>query len=154
MLHRFRSYYYTWLIRILVTEPVHCNVYTAGGRILNNGVGLGYSTAIDNDLPVVAFGYRENVNLNCPTPSSIRAINTTHNSVKIAWTAGGSETEWTVQYRKASETAWTTFSPNVTATPEATIAGLEAGTQYAFRVKAVCSSTEESTFGKIGRAHV
>ena len=123
------------------------DVYTAGGRILNNGVGLGYSTAIDNDLPVVAFGYSENINTNCPTPSSLRAINTTHNSVKIAWTAGGSETEWTVQYRKASESAWTTFSPNVTATPEATIAGLEAGTQYAFRVKAVCSPTEESMFG-------
>ncbi|MFC2390354.1 MAG: fibronectin type III domain-containing protein [Bacteroidota bacterium] len=123
------------------------DVYTAGGRILNNGVGLGYSTAIDNDLPVVAFGYSENINTNCPTPSSLRAIDSTHNSVKIAWTAGGSETEWTVQYRKASESAWTTFSPNVTATPEATIAGLEAGTQYAFRVKAVCSPTEESTFG-------
>ena len=123
------------------------DVYTAGGRILNNGVGLGYSTAIDNDLPVVAFGYSENINTNCTTPSSIRAIDSTHNSVKIAWTAGGSETEWTVQYRKASETAWTTFSPNVTATPEVTIAGLEAGTQYAFRVKAVCSPTEESMFG-------
>ncbi len=125
------------------------NVYTAGGRILNNGVGLGYSTAIDNYLPVVAFGYRENLNANCTTPSSIRAIDSTHNSVKIAWTAGGSETEWTVQYRKASETAWTTFSPNITATPEATIAGLEAGTQYAFRVKAVCSPTEESMFGTL-----
>ena len=125
------------------------DVYTAGGRILNNGVGLGYSTAIDNDLPVAAFGYRENLNANCTTPSSIRAIDSTHNSVKIAWTAGGSETEWTVQYRKASETAWTTFSPNITATPEATIAGLEAGTQYAFRVKAVCSPTEESMFGTL-----
>ena len=125
------------------------NVYTAGGRILNNGVGLGYSTAIDNDLPIVAFGYRENLNTNCTTPSSIRAIDSTHNSVKIAWTAGGSETEWTVQYRKASETAWTTFSPNITAIPEATIAGLEAGTQYAFRVKAVCSPTEESMFGSL-----
>ena len=125
------------------------NVYTAGGRILNNGVGLGYSTAIDNYLPVVAFGYRENLNANCTTPSSIRAIDSTHNSVKIAWTAGGSETEWIVQYRKASETAWTTFSPNITATPEATIAGLEAGTQYAFRVKAVCSPTEESMFGTL-----
>ncbi|MBF0976083.1 MAG: fibronectin type III domain-containing protein, partial [Bacteroidetes bacterium] len=125
------------------------NVYTAGGRILNNGVGLGYSTAIDNSLPVVAFGYRENLNANCTTPSSIRAIDSTHNSVKIAWTAGGSETEWIVQYRKASETAWTTFSPNITATPEATIAGLEAGTQYAFRVKAVCSISEQSTFSTV-----
>ena len=125
------------------------DVYTAGGRILNNGVGLGYFTAIDNYLPVAAFGYRENINPNCPTPSSLRAINTTHNSVKIAWTAGGSETEWAVQYRKASTTSWTNLSPNVTATPEAIISGLEASTRYVFRVKAVCSVSEQSTFSTV-----
>ncbi|MBF0976636.1 MAG: fibronectin type III domain-containing protein, partial [Bacteroidetes bacterium] len=123
------------------------DIYTAGSKILNTDSGQ--TSHIDNYLPIAAFGYRNSVNPNCPTPSSLRAINTTLNSVKIAWTAGGSETEWAVQYHKASATSWTNLSPNVTATPEATISGLEASTQYVFRVKAVCSAIEQSTFSTV-----
>ena len=123
------------------------DIYTAGAKILNTDSGQ--TSHIDNYLPIAAFGYRDDVNPNCPTPSSLRAINTTINSVKIAWTAGGSETEWAVQYRKASTTSWTNLSPNVTATPEAIISGLEASTRYVFRVKAVCSVSEQSTFSTV-----
>ena len=123
------------------------DIYTAGAKILNTDSGQ--TSHIDNYLPIAAFGYRNSVNPNCPTPSSLRAINTTLNSVKIAWTAGGSETEWAVQYHKASATSWTNLSPNVTATPEATISGLEASTRYVFRVKAVCSAIEQSTFSTV-----
>ena len=123
------------------------DIYTAGAKILNTDSSQ--TSHIDNYLPIAAFGYRDDVNPNCPTPSSLRAINTTLNSVKIAWTAGGSETEWAVQYRKASTTSWTNLSPNVTATPEAIISGLEASTRYVFRVKAVCSAIEQSTFSTV-----
>ena len=65
---------------------------------------------------------------------------TTQTSATLAWTADGDS--WVPQYRKATETAWT--SDTATTATTATITGLDHSTLYAFRVMALCESGDTS----------
>lgn len=66
----------------------------------------------------------------------------TATTVSMAWTSVGSETEWKIEYRKATETNWSSTS-NINTNPYV-LTGLEANTPYYARVKSVCSATDES----------
>ena len=62
--------------------------------------------------------------------------------VSLVWTApsvsgGVPITDYTVQYRKTTDTTWTTFNDGVRTTPTAIVTGLTNGTTYYFRVAAV-----------------
>ena len=77
----------------------------------------------------------------CPQPTGIVVSNITDNSFTVNWTPAGSETQWTVAYRVNTASTWT----EVPATGHPyTITGLTGSTTYNVRVKANCSSTEES----------
>jgi hypothetical protein len=83
----------------------------------------------------------------CPKPINltVSAADLTAYTANVTWTAGGSETEWVVEYKKSSETTtWLTLSPNPTVTASALLTGLEATTEYNVRVKAICSASDES----------
>jgi len=82
----------------------------------------------------------------CPEPINLALSYVTENSANFSWTANGSETQWTVEYKLASESTWTVVN-NVTAT-HYTISNLNGSTQYSinFRVKAVCSEIEQSIY--------
>ncbi len=79
----------------------------------------------------------------CPAPTTLNANNFTTTSADLSWTGHG-ESEWTVSYKKVSETAFTDVT-GVTENPY-TLGGLEPATQYVFKVKANCSLSEESTW--------
>ena len=60
-------------------------------------------------------------------------------TANVEWTSGDAES-WNVEYKKVSETDWTTAG-NVT-TPEITLTDLTDNTDYEIRVKAICTNAE------------
>ncbi len=81
----------------------------------------------------------------CPKPTNITATSITSVSADIAWTAGGSESNWVLKYGPVGfnvETEGT--SQNISTTPAFQITGLTANTQYDVYVKAMCGGSDES----------
>ena len=74
----------------------------------------------------------------CTPPTSLSTSNITDNSATVTWTAGGSETSWSVEYKKASESNYST--PTTATTTTHNLTNLTANTDYDVRVKAICGS--------------
>lgn len=66
--------------------------------------------------------------------------NVTNNSIDVTWTPGLYDSTWTVQYRVATASSWTTFA-NATTQRSASITGLQAATSYQVRIGTLCDST-------------
>lgn len=77
----------------------------------------------------------------CFAPAAPVASDITANSAQLAWTAGGTETAWSLQVSNDG-TNWTDV--NGVITNPYTLSGLSANTTYYARVKAVCSVSDES----------
>ena len=58
-------------------------------------------------------------------------------------TAGGTETQWSFEYKEESDATWTTATVS---TPSYQLTNLTAGTTYNIRVKALCDATDESMY--------
>lgn len=71
----------------------------------------------------------------CVAPNGLTANNVTATSVDLAWTANNGETEWTLEVNGTEMTGITDNPYTLTTT---------ANTEYAVRVKANCSATDES----------
>jgi hypothetical protein len=80
----------------------------------------------------------------CNSPTDLLSSNITPTSATISWTAGGTETQWLVDYKLLSSTIWTSLSLSSTTTQ--LIQSLQANSTYEVRVKAICSLTNESAF--------
>jgi len=78
----------------------------------------------------------------CRKPTGLKEVagKATKNSIQVTWSPVTSETEWKVQYKKASDSEWSVLTATDTI---ATISGLLAFTDYNVRVAAVCG--EEMT---------
>ena len=86
---------------------------------------------------------------NCPAclpPTGLTASNSTNNSADLAWTAGGTETQWNIQYGAAGFVPGTGTVMNVTTNPY-TLTGLTAATSYDYWVQAVCGSDSSAYAG-------
>ena len=82
------------------------------------------------------------VRLLCPAPTELSEVaeTATINSVQIDWVPG-SESNWLIQYKKATAEDWILFDGDVT-TPPFTLTGLEASSTYNIRVAAWCDPTD------------
>lgn len=76
----------------------------------------------------------------CLAPTGL-AANASTNSAELSWTANGSETAWTIYYKKTTDENYTEVS---TANNPHTLNGLDAASNYQFYVVANCSGTETS----------
>ena len=85
------------------------------------------------------------INPNCPNPSNFTAVRSavTNTEVNIAWTAGGSETEWEIQY---SNTAFTLGSGIIitSTTTSDVITNINTENGFDFYIRAVCSGSQNS----------
>ena len=81
----------------------------------------------------------------CDAPTNVHTTNVGQTSATIAWTAGGDETSWNLQYKATSSSSW---SSNITVNNNAsyTLTGLTANTAYQVRVQAVCDANSVSTW--------
>lgn len=76
-------------------------------------------------------------------PTGLTASNETQNSVDLSWTAGGDETKWEMQYKKASDGEWTAVPGQLTST-NYTLTGLTAATNYQVQVRAYIAEDDKS----------
>ncbi len=78
----------------------------------------------------------------CRIPTSLFAYNITNNTAELNWEANNGETEWTVCYKKATDSNYTTLT-GVTDNPY-TLEGLTGITDYDCYVVAHCSANSTS----------
>lgn len=82
--------------------------------------------------------------VSCPQPSNLTANNINTTSADVFWTAGGSESDWTLEYKETTNTTWNPIPVSGTASYQLT--GLTASTNYDLRVKANCGIDDESLY--------
>jgi len=94
--------------------------------------------------PVVVQGV---VNPNCVNPTALTAVRnaTTNTTVNVAWTAGGTETSWEVQYGTTGF-AIGSGTTIISATNTKQVTGIVTTSGYDFYVRAKCSATENSSW--------
>ena len=79
----------------------------------------------------------------CVTPTNLHVVNVNTTTAQIAWTNGGSETAWNIQYGPSGFTIGTGTIINVTSNPY-TITGLAEGTSYDVYIQADCGGGDVS----------
>ena len=99
----------------------------------DSGSGANPPAAIDN-ISIIG--------LSCVTPTNLSASVITSEEVTLAWQENGTATEWTIFYKTAEDTEYTSVVAN---TNPATISGLIPSTLYSIYVVANC---EESLSGQ------
>lgn len=82
----------------------------------------------------------------CVVPSALTVNGTTATDAILAWTAGGTETEWNIEWGAAGFTQGTgTVISGVTTNPY-TLPGLSPNTTYEYYIQAVCSPSSSSSY--------
>lgn len=82
----------------------------------------------------------------CAKPNVyVSAINNT--DVTINWAPGDNETSWAVEYKMATDQNWT--SEGTVSTNTYTFSNLNTGTNYQFRVCALCTPTDSSVWASV-----
>lgn len=123
----------------ITNDTVDFSAVTGSGRIAFKWSYTGtsfYNCNVDN---VVVDLIPET----CNEPTNLAVTNVTNESATVNWTAGGDETAWNLQFKKASASVWSS-SVLVQTTPIYALTGLTDNTEYQVRVQAVCDSTATS----------
>jgi hypothetical protein len=107
--------------------------------ILNNGLAIpvwrrDYESPINNGFPILIWQRSKN---GCDSPSNLNVAGVSSTSVSLSW-QGTTDDHFVVEYGK---TGGSTQSQNVT-TSFITLTGLEASTEYWWKVKTVCAVGE------------
>ena len=121
-------------------SPIGTSVYgyTDSPIDITNPWSMGsYSIGTPSDAPNVQF-YGSCGGGDC-LPPSVTVSETDTTSATLTWLPGGSESSWVVQYREGGSTTWLTAGTAI-AQPY-TVTGLNAGTDYQFRLGSDCGDT-------------
>ena len=126
----------TWLERDVVFSSVPAGVKNIAFRVMNGQSNYYYWV---DDILVETIP-------TCPRPTALAVSNITASDAEITWTAGGFETAWELEYKKSSETNWTSIPTSI---PSYVLSSLDDNTGYNVRVKAVCAVGDESNYSNI-----
>ena len=87
------------------------------------------------------------VNPNCASPTNLAATRnaTTNTNVNITWTAGGTETNWEIQYGDAGFALGSGINITSTGSPDL-ITNINTQNSFDFYIRASCSATENSSW--------
>ncbi len=106
----------------------------ASGQGYSSGSLDGISFSQKNFIPKTTFTYIPGSGVVCEKPE-LEATNVTENGATLTWTGGSGN--YNVEYKLASDTEWTSFMTNTTATT-CNLTGLTPGSAYQARVQSVC----------------
>ena len=124
----------TW---ITVTVLTNNYVLTALNSCTNYNVRVRAICGVGNNSDYTAV---VNFATHTPMPTNVQVNNITDQSAVVTWTAGGTETQWQVEYKLVSSSNWTTMPISTTTTQP--IVALQSNSLYEVRVKALCGSNE------------
>ncbi|MBO4489252.1 MAG: fibronectin type III domain-containing protein, partial [Bacteroidales bacterium] len=130
-----------------VEREVNFSHYTGTGQYIafyNGNPSASCYTYID-DLVI-------NLIPSCPKPTHVTVTTVDQSSLSVSWQAGGSETNWNLEYGPAGFTpgSGTTIS---NASNPTTITGLSASTSYDVYVQADCGSGDLSYWSTVSSGH-
>ena len=86
-----------------------------------------------NFIPKTTFTYTPSGGVVVPKPTNLQVSNLGPNNATLSWTAGGTETLWDVEYKKAADEEWTAETATA---PTIDLDALANGTEYYARVRA------------------
>ncbi|MCC7244170.1 MAG: fibronectin type III domain-containing protein, partial [Saprospiraceae bacterium] len=109
----------------------YCHL-TSYGINFNNGFGTVPGNHIRSKVAAASC-----VSTTGAAPSGLNASNVTANAASLSWTAVAGATNYTLQYKSASGSTWTTAGPFTAA--NYALSGLTASTAYQWQVKTDCS---------------
>ena len=133
------------LISVYETETGSWIASSFAGTTVNGASLRGYSYddlvyvigSTVNFLPKTTFTYTPAA---CHKPKHLAASGITANSATITWEAGGNETSWGVEYKKAADEEW--ISEGTVTEKTITLDALDNGVEYDVRVKGICDDGE------------
>ena len=133
------------LISVFEPETGHWKAATFAGTTVEGASTSGYSySAFEeciatqrNFLPKTTFTYAF---IDYPKPKNLTATGITSNGATITWEAGGDETSWGVEYKKATDEEWT--SAGTVTEKTITLDALDNGVKYDVRVKSIYADGE------------
>ena len=133
------------LISVYETETGSWKAATFSGTTVTGASTSGYSYSGFEDviatqrnfLPKTTFTYTPAA---CHKPKHLAASGITANSATITWEAGGNETSWGVEYKKAADEEW--ISEGTVTEKTITLDALDNGVEYDVRVKGICDDGE------------
>lgn len=82
----------------------------------------------------------------CPQPSNISVDDATFNTADISWTAGGSETQWQIEYGLNGFAQGTGTSSLVNGAPSSQLSGLSSHSVYQFYIRSICGIGDTSVW--------
>jgi hypothetical protein len=106
------------------------STYPAPGQI-----ALDYQNAVVNDSQNPEWDSITVANA-IPRPTSVVAVGVSSAAI-LQWAAVTNATDYIIEYKKTSDSSWTTFNDGVSTNRNATVTGLTNGTSYDFRVSSV-----------------
>ena len=119
--------------------------YAVDGTTPINPITGSYTGTLENPRNNVQFEFIAPTT--CPKPGIFTYTNVLPNSLEASWIESGTATQWTVEYKLASETDWTNaISTTVYNTPTTNLSGLLPNTPYNIRVKSICGAGDESAW--------
>ena len=107
------------------------------------------SNAAPNPCGTYTWGETEDYMVNistpptCPQPTNFALIQASLIDAQVSWTAGGSETQWQIQYGLQGFALGTGTTVNVTTNPY-TLSGLTPNSFYQAYIRAVCTAGDSS----------
>ena len=132
---------------------------TSYGMILGNNGGISPSDTNTNDsngsweTPEVELEASFEIIVtsppSCLPPGDLAMTNSTSNSAEFSWTAGATETSWTIEYGAEGFTQGTGTTDSA-ATETYSLSGLSSNTNYDFYIQADCGSSSSSWVGPFG----
>ncbi len=84
---------------------------------------------------------------NCPAPTSLLGTNVTSSSVDLSWIAGGTETQWNLEYGLMGFFVGSGISITGISSNPYTVNGLSNGNEYDFYIQADCGGSESGWVG-------
>lgn len=113
--------------------------------------GYGNSVAQQDFLPKMTIAHIPGEEPACIKPANLVADSTTTNSVLLAWESQGSESNWLIRYKKASEKDWTELDAPVQSKPYR-LSGLDASSIYNVKIAAWCNPADSATISDFADA--
>ena len=134
-------------VATVTVKDANFQEYTA---FLENYTGEGRHIAIRFNSSTTGYIFVDDITVDvAPTCRILKDLNaeTTDLSATLTWTAGLNETEWNVQYKKASDSNWSEVIAVNSMTY--TLTQLKRATVYEARVQAVCSTDDQSDWAEV-----